>query len=49
MTDASVATPIEATTRIVLPEVYRVPVFDNQSPVDIPPDDSSSEFYGGSL
>lgn len=49
MTDASVAAPIEPTTRIVLPEVYHAPVFNNVSPVDIPPDDSSSDFVGGSL
>lgn len=49
MTDSSVAAPIEPTTRIVLPEVYRTPRFNNESPVDIPPDDSSSDFVGGSL
>lgn len=49
MTDASVAGPMEPINRVVLPEVVHVPIFDNESPVDIVPDDSSSDFVPGFL
>lgn len=49
MTDSSVAAPLEPITRIVLPEVYHAPIFDNESPVDIVPDDTGSDFVPGFL
>lgn len=36
--------------RVVLPETYRVPTFEEEAPVDIPEDSgSSSDFPGGEV